>query len=513
MADEDPFSVFSDDDDDDSVNELQQDSVASEASRLAKSLIEQANERNTTSSNTESTSNATEPSGSNEAETDLSYLQKLELSWPPPLFLGPILLVSLPVGGGRGYVASRRLEPGTLVMVEEIAMEWPPEQLGQKLGLVSLKFLLRRPDASKLVRDMEEFHPTKDAVDNVTDDDESREQITLMMKTLASEYSDSELDEVLEISKSSNVTSSNGALLNRTDVLRLFLSLRYNGLESGLYRHVAMLNHHCHPNCAKLMPEGQQTYSEVRTTRVVEPGESLTISYVSRIMSHASRRKYLWEQHRFDIGANLRGNELKMELVAYGLPPSHKDRWDEASPTHRIEQAAAELEKMLNDIQDDEREGTLQASSWETLKALEQSSLELYTESKDQLQNENHIILIPILLVHMESCEMVQRAPGLSTAVQLGIKGRQVLTAIRLRALQECNLGNEHFDLARTNLDLANSISELLSLSSKSLLDLGQKSLSNFGQWSSFEQASRREYYRVKSLYPRDLENYLNLKK
>jgi hypothetical protein len=426
-----------------------------------------------------------------------------------------ILVSALAVGGGRGYVASRTLEPGPLVLVEEPAMKWPTEQLGQKLGLVSVEhlLLLEQPSAKGLVQDMEAFHPTKENVGNHHhhhgEEAEQLEQIHKMMQALQSEYEQDEILKIVELAKEKGITSRDGSLLESNDILRLLLALRYNGLESGVYRHVAMLNHDCHPNCTKLFPEGNQSYSEVRTTRRVSAGANLTISYVPRIMSHASRRKYLWEQHRFDIGVQLKGTQLKMELIGNDLPQSHIQKWEEDNIAHRIENATAELEKMLGEMQDDINSGGVAADTLETLKALEQTSLELFTESAQQLKNDNHLLLIPILVVHTETCDQLHNAPELAASIQLGILSRQVFSFHCLIPLQIANLGPDHFDLARTNLDLANAISELLSRSPKKLYELNLSSLTSFEEWSSLEHSSRQEHRRIKTLYPHDAESFI----
>jgi hypothetical protein len=84
------------------------------------------------------------------------------------------------------------------------------------------------------------------------------------------------------------------------DILRLLLALRYNGLETGIYTPVAMLNHLTNP-IVQVSSEADK-YSEVRTTRAVRQEESLTIS--ATILSR-HQAQHLWEQHRFDIGADL----------------------------------------------------------------------------------------------------------------------------------------------------------------------------------------------------------------
>lgn len=507
MVEDDPFSVFSDDDDDDD-EETAETSTAKVQAQRVKSLVDQANAKLHTGK--VGTSGDVTATQTKDEPVDLSHLQRLDLGWPTPAYLGPMILVSdLEVGGGRGYVASRDLEPGTLVLVEEPALQWPADQLGQKLSLVSVRHLLEQPNATNLVRDLEVFHPSKENVDHHADEEENLEQISKMMHILRSECENEQVLKLVELARDRCITSRDGSNLDSNDILRIFLALRYNGLESGVYRHVAMLNHDCHPNCAKLLPEGDQSYSEVRTTRRVEAGQSLTISYVPRVMSHASRRKYLWEQHRFDIGAQLKGSALKMELIGNDLPQSHIQRWEENGVTHRIENAIGELQTMLDDIRDDITSGSVASDTWKTLKALEQTSLELYQESTQQLKNPGHYLLVPILGVHSETCHQLYQAPDLSVATQLGILSRQMLSLHRLIPLQIADLGLDHFDIAATQLDFANCIRELLSRSPKKLYELNLSSLTSFQEWSALEHRARQEHLRIKSLYPHDAESMM----
>ena len=147
----------------------------------------------------------------------------------------------------------------------------------------------------KIVQWIEEFHPSKRAVDDESSD-ENDVQISKMIKDLKSLYSEAEVSDLVQLAESRKIVNSNQLPLIARDIFRILLAIRYNGLESGIYLYGAMLNHSCHPNCAKLLPQGNQTYSEVVTTREVRAGESLTISYVPYIMSHASRRRYLYNQ-------------------------------------------------------------------------------------------------------------------------------------------------------------------------------------------------------------------------
>jgi hypothetical protein len=512
MSDEeDPFDAFGDSSDDDEEDVQMEEN---EATRIARFLVEQANEKliiaSATASGENDKQNSTSKADPSSAEehVDLSHLQPLRSPWLDPLYLGPMILVSsLPVGGGRGYVASRQLEPGTLVLVEEPIMTWPPKQLGQALDMSSVQNLLEHPNASAIVKDMEDFHPSKADVDgDASDDDGYVNQISKMMQSFGSKYPEELLVEMVRLAGLHGIQNRDSTPFNSTDIIRLLIALRYNGLESGLYRNVAMLNHSCRPNCAKLLPSGEHSYSEVRTTRPVAAGESLTISYLPRVVSHASRRKHLWEQHRFDIGAHLAGDELKMELVGGSLPPSAIARWDDDAITHRIEQATEETEALHRDSASEINDGSASPYVWEMAKALEVSSLELYTGSLEHLKNDRHVILIPSLSLHLEACTLVQRAPSLPVFVHLGILCRIIASSMRLLELQGAFLGPDHFDLGRTNLDLAQVISELLSRSPKHLFEMGIPSLKTFDAWSALEHKSRRDHTRIKALYPHDAE-------
>jgi hypothetical protein len=496
MADDDPFAVFSDDESE--SGEGNQDGEI-EAVAISRSLVEQANKRLNSSipKDTHHDSTDVARSGDTEEEIDLSDVEVLELPWRAPLYQGPIKLVAdLPFGGGRGFVASKRLSPGTLVLVEEPIMKWPDQQLGKKLDLNSVRYMLESPDASDFVAHMELFHPEKKQVD---DGSGSEEQISRMMDLLRSQYTEAELTEVAKVG---SVKSRDASPLNTNDVLRLLLALRYNGLESGVYLYVAMLNHDCRPNCTKFLPSENKSFSEVRTTRVVEAGECLTISYFPRVMSHASRRNYLWDQHRFDIGANLKGDELTMELIGKSLPPSATQYLDDQSITARIEKSIEEIEVMHQELTTEIANDQV----WETVKAMELAALELYNEAVQQLNNDQHLLLVPCLTIHLEITHVVRNAPSLAVSAQLGIISRQVISALKLISLQRLYSGKDHFDLARANLDLANAIGELLSRSPKRLFELDLPSLGSVGEWSALEHKYRRESSRIQALYPHDAD-------
>jgi hypothetical protein len=282
----DPFDIFGSDSEGENSGEV------TENLTIAKSLMEQAN--TTLISTPQRTSSRTTDDDDTIDYIDLSYLKALELPWPSPLYKGAIgLFDELPFGGGRGFVALERLAPGTTILIQNPVMEWSDEQLGKKLDFSAVRYLLLHPNAHNICSWIEDFHPSKSNVDDTSEDDESQQQISTMIKDL----SGSEVSDLVELAKTREITCQNSSPLVALDIFRILLAIRYNGLESGIYLHAAMLNHSCYPNCAKLLPQDNQSYSEVVTTREVSAGESLTISYVPNVMCHASRRQYLYN-HR-----------------------------------------------------------------------------------------------------------------------------------------------------------------------------------------------------------------------
>jgi hypothetical protein len=420
-----------------------------------------------------------------------------------------IVVASLRFGGGRGCVAKRDLSPGTLVLVENPIASWPQ---GEPFDLLnSLEHILNQPDATAILHAMEEFHPTKTDVDSMTTDQSSsnNEQVDQMMTSLREQFSDdAQFQNSVEVA--ARLHNSDGSPLSRQDVLRLVLALRYNALQSGMFLYSAMLNHADQPNCVKFMPTQEKSYSEVRATRFISAGEPLTISYLPNILSHASRRKALWEQHRFDIGADLAPTLYAMETVGNKLPASNLNHYDnEETTTQRIEKAVTELQDINQHLSSI---ASLQRSTQisEQVKALEQASLELCTEAENQLQNEHHLLLIPCRQLHLDSCDLVQRDPSLKSAPRSMLVGRLIETAQKLTVLQKAFYGPDHFDLARTYNDISQAIEELLSRNPKQLLSLGLDGLSNASAWSSLENTARKEYNRIKVLYPYDVESVIH---
>ena len=509
MAGDDPFAVFGDDGSDD------------EPSLTSQQLLKAANERMSGEAVP-----VPVPVGSQKhtrvllpctkvttpdlgpGSMDASSLPVATVRWKRPLYLGPMVLTTQDrFGGGRAYVASRDLPPGTLVLVEEPIVKWPTDQLGKPLDLISVKHVLSTRKAQEFLHDLEEFHPTKatvdDAIPTTTPSSGPSVQVGDMMTMFQNQLDPDRVEELVQLAKDRSLTNGNNTAVSATDILRLLLALRYNGLESGIYLHVAMINHSCRPNCTKFLPH-MTNYSEVRTTRHVAAGEAMTISYLSQIASHATRRQILWDQHRFDIGATCDSHNDDMELVNGTLPASNPGNIDMDSLTWQIEQAIAALE----DHHQEAAANLDDPAIWDQLQALELSCEELCVQAKHQLQNDSHVLLIPCLRLHLDVCDLVQRG-YLSAQQRNSLLVRSILSGHDLLELQTLYYGPHHFELAKTCLELSQAIREVLSQSPKMILSRNVPGLATFAECSSLEQNCKRNHERIKAMYPHDAEDFI----
>lgn len=453
----------------------------------------------------------------------------IDVPFDTPLYLGPMRVVEPEnVGGNRGYIATENLQPGTLLLVEEPIFEWSEDQLGKELGLISIQDILRQKNAMHIVENMEGLYPTKAEVDVLVRTLPNKNhwtrnekvQIKDMMDIMEMQHSGSkEMKQTLEMAKIVGIE------LDEVDVLRMLLTLRYNGFGSGVYLHFAMFNHDDDANCVKFIPErprdqGNHTlkkvYSEVRTTKYVKRGDSLTLHYLDpREVSHASRRHHLWDQHRFDIGEDMSGGRLKeMELVSGTFPSSVHDRLDKNRITYDVESALSELEQCYHDItlawnlisktRDVMSDEAIEI--FERCKALEMASDELIRASKSKLGNDKHLLLIRCCRLHVDSIEILMKfSSQLTNKQQVSIMLRFVQTSYFLLPLQIMYLGADHPDIARTNYDLAMGINGLLSRASDQLFELG-KDFATFSKCQWMESNCRKEHRRIDGMYPKDAD-------
>jgi hypothetical protein len=478
------------------------------------------------------------------------------LPWPnnPPLYLGPAIVEKLPLGGGRGYTAQHDLPPGTCILIEEPFVKgWSEQQMGKRLGLESIQHLFERDNAQSIVQCMEELHPTKVKVDSVyqgnADEISPLDKIQILDMISSADSDASHYEEVqslINYAKDKGINNSDGTNLNSRDINRLLLTMRYNGFDSGLYLHFSIFNHDEDPNCIKFRPSTdgthQRHYSEARTTRFVKKGEALTLHYLEnpREVSHATRRKILYDQHRFDIGDNeafkkflrltddtdLRKKAVyESELVHGSFPESNRtgskeDSGGDPPASCNIENSLDDLEDMVVELQavflskPDEGK-SMSSTSFERAAALELTVWELITAAKASLGNNNHILLSRCRRLHLDSIEILLEhcSAILDNKASTELMARFLPSARELLESQKLRLGNDHTDVARTSNDISMAIQALLSHSPKRLLSLQLDDMHSLDQCSRFEHSCRKEKERIERLFPKDADSIIAMVK
>ena len=398
---------------------------------------------------------------------DVSSIPPIKLPWKDALYSNEnVRLVStLPVGGGRGYIAVQDLPPGMLVMLEDPVVAWPEGETSS-IDLERVQVILMNDKANEVVSTMESFHPTRMLVNEtvgrgVKSSNPSQVEEMIQHYREAIQEDDLRLNTILKLAVAKEVTNSDGSAITELDVLRMLVALRYNSLETGIYPHVAMLNHADFPNCVKFRPTERRNYSEVRTVRRVLSGESLTISYLARYKCHASRRQLLCKQHGFDVG-DLKEDSPRVSLeLVHGKLPSSND----VDLMHNIETATAELEDQCRELAETAAiHNRLTEDESETAKALELAAQELCTSTGEHLRNDSHVLLLPCLVLHLDACDLVQRHVQLPKRQRALLLARLIATGRKLAVLQSRILGPDHFDIAKTHLDVAQGIQGKLQL-------------------------------------------------
>jgi hypothetical protein len=561
--DADPFDVFGsgDDDDDDILSEFE---VARKLALHQRSTLRVSKESNEAGVLTGYAFPADKPKPQFPPWTSISAFSLKDLvssaadvtaSWPLPSYAGPIRYnPALPDGGGRGYVAACDIPAGTLVLVEEPLYTLPIIHNMDLDDLIEClpSLLSEGQHAPAVRRALEHLHPTKEVVDAVPSFIESpmaapSPQVADALDDLAQRYgSDPRLLRLVD--PASNLTDSDGSPYTMMDLWRVLLVLRYNLLQSGVYLHTALLNHHDPPNCVKFIPTGTSEtdrgcFSEVRTTRSVSAGEALSISYLDRLLSHHTRRQLLWDQHRFDIGEAISDGSsphYQMELVNGTFPTSQLQRSPDTSlisdssypeSLARIERATEELRSIFNECrlalaEHEEAGGNQHDTALQHLQAVEQSALELYTATVDQLGNHRHLLLIPILRLHLDSANEIlvtdQSKSFLTTAQRSSLLLRFLSSAELSIPLQQAYYGCDHYEAATTWHDIAQSISALLSISPEALLSSSIQTngssespgawpagVRGASDWSRYEFECRKTFERIQSLYPHDARKHV----
>ncbi len=537
---DDPFDCFGDDSEE-SDSDIQDFSENDTFFKKKQLILEQANARiaakNIIQSPDVTILNENTKSTSDKKQNEAELPAQVYIPFQPPLYLGPMRVVkSNEIGGNRGYIATQDLDPGTLLLVEEPMFEWTEEQIGSELGLVSIQAILNHENSYKIIDEIQGLYPTKDQVEEIIRGEKNikllsqdeKIQIKDMFEIMEMIHSGKEMDSTLVLAQNLGIP------LDEIDIYRMLLAMRYNGFGSGIYLHFAMFNHDHDANCIKFAPEkngighgtAPTTYSEVRTTKFVKRGDSLTLDYLDpRDQSHATKRWHLWDQHRFDIGDlnSVRRDALReMELVNNQPPSSSCDNLDRDSHTYHVESALKELESQQNEIRltwalakNLKEEGEDMLKLFEHAKSMGEASFEAIDAAKNKLSNDSHILLIRCCRLCLDASEIVLEMGerlshhfGSSSFGTIGgyrIMAKFVITCHQLLPLQVKYLGYDHPDVARTNSDLANMINSMIS-HCPSVLYKCHEAYGSFGRCQKMEAKYRKEFRRIDGFYPKDAE-------
>ena len=265
-----------------------------------------------------------------------------------------VALVQLPsVGGGRGVVTTADVPAGTVLMREAPFLPPPPTgwfsgagadketSSTRDAGDVALHTAVARHLlATGLIRcpDMLELHP------------QTLTQRHLTEAQIATAWGDHgvTIDALLQ-----HYTGT--ISYTREEVLRCVLQVQFNAFGSGVYLALAMINHHCSPNCSKFEPETQSSQpqrngsekpgdhsagencSEIVAVVAIPRGAEVTIHYANPLTrSHRARAELFLAQHHFKLGPTPFGVNIDGEiapasvwLVAEGV----ERRLDRLEPT------------------------------------------------------------------------------------------------------------------------------------------------------------------------------------
>ena len=237
--------------------------------------------------------------------TEAEKAQALQV-WPdhPPLRLGPIAFAELVDECGRGFVASRDIAVGEVLMVEAPLVRWPG---AERTPLVLLRAVLASDACHAVVAAMRRLHP----VDL---------QPLASLADLEAEYQPT-IDALLPLWRAAGLPrdavpgAAAAASDERASLLQLCLAVRWNAFDSGLFLHQAIFNHapSRHANCDKAAiaapaasAGGGGAVSVVRATRPIAAGAQCLISYLQPPELSAAASVARLRHFDFDAGVRPR---------------------------------------------------------------------------------------------------------------------------------------------------------------------------------------------------------------
>lgn len=385
-----------------------------------------------------------------------------------PLTVGPIELVTdcRGIGGSRGYIAARDLEPGARVLVEQVYVPWPSdvEQSDPSFFIATLESILSRVDYKDIMMHLSYLHPQQ--LNELPDE---------LLVAGQTKYGD--------LLKQLRLDFQHLAL-SEDELLQNVFAMQCNAFDSGVFLYNAMFNHDCNPNCVKFTPESTTSgISEVRVAKKIRKGEPLSISYLyPREQSREKRQQNLREQFGFVCVCELcqRGDSV--------LPNPPLPALEEGDSGDRVEMK--DLEKVLGVAEE------LLKTKANAAQVL-QIALESLSDALEIVAHD-HIVFIRIHKLVADSCDLLLQAKPNQDIREYAILFLR--SSYELLELQQVYLNESHMDLARTLNDVSQGIQLLLSYDPNALLE-------EFSEWKDFREASfvenkyRQEYRRIKRLY------------
>jgi hypothetical protein len=191
------------------------------------------------------------------------------------------------VGGGRGLFAKCNIPVGTLIVAEVPVQTWEGKNLDDHDDLFDvLEAALMNEKAYKTTQ---QLHP-------ISIEQADVEEIQRIEGSLTEERVATLLSAVAQ-----SPLGAEGRDIDKTEIVRVLLTLQHNGFNSGLYGALTKINHSCDPNAIKFSPSaGSSGASEIWSVRDIREGEEITICYCEPLeMTRQSMHEFLVAHHRF----------------------------------------------------------------------------------------------------------------------------------------------------------------------------------------------------------------------
>lgn len=359
--------------------------------------------------------------------------------------MGPVTLKYNMSGivGGRGFIASSDITPGTVLCREEPFIRLKAIKLEEMLIE-----LFNRSDLSLILGPLGLLHP-------ISLDHLEKKELESFRK---------EQDEMVS-NVWKNINDKNQRLVDRDAILRLGLALRFNGFSSGIYLHLSIFNHQCKANCIKFAPEMGKTYSEVVAIEHIKKGTELTINYLTPFEQSTERRsEQLQNQFHFKCKCSLCVN----------------DKFNKHNGVDILS-----LEKRLYIVD------SLLKSGFYT------KSLNSLMEYKDTYKlDANHLVLLRLNKMIVDTCAtLLENDQGTTDHSIMYLKCSLDIYHTQIK------LFPDHCDVARTCCDIANGIESLLNYDKQALYHHFEEA------YDTKEKAvkSRKEFYsefkRISAMY------------